>query len=644
VTKSLKHRVRAAPNLQACEVGQIQRGQVVVVDEQVSSSDGVWVRLHPDSQKVHCDPAMQHLEAWSLKERNGITYLLDKDSNVSHATVHNEYFALGDVPLAILKRRAFVLEYLSSFLTQLVCCMELPQSYVNRLLYTSHRVTVSDVLLAMQPEEGVRPSIHSPQQQQRQPQQPQQQQGLLAAPSKMMSPQASAGVANADNTTSALASPLPSPEMFSFLAGSKRSLETLQDMLLRVHRERYFRSAIKRTMENPSRPVIVLNRIERAKLSVFEQTCAALELHSSKVLLSGANIWKVRLVNEGVDDAGGGYSESVSDIIEEVVNGAPALLIKTPNGQFNSGDNQDVFLLNPRASSPYELKLMRFLGVLIGVAIRTNNPICLPLAPCVWHQLTGMELDLRHLNDIATDFVRGIQFICKLPASAAVFADHAFPTTATSADGVTTLQMVPGDFITEQTRDQYVERTLHFRLHEFDAQVDAVRRGIADVVPLCLLGLFKAAELEEIVCGSPEFPIHLLQSIAVYKGCSATTPLVEWFWNLLSEMSGQDCSLFLRFVWGRTRMPRSVEDFVGKPFILQVMDKYEEGSERADGLLPEASTCFFTLKMPKYSSAAVLREKLLYAIRFCKSMDADAYARYNSETAADPAAPLDPFG
>ena len=53
------------------------------------------------------------------------------------------------------------------------------------------------------------------------------------------------------------------------------------------------------------------------------------------------------------------------------------------------------------------------------------------------------------------------------------------------------------------------------------------------------------------------------------------------------------------------------------------MDKYNP----ADDFLPESYTCFFLLKMPRYTSKKVLREKLKYAIHFCKSIDTDDYAR-----------------
>lgn len=55
----------------------------------------------------------------------------------------------------------------------------------------------------------------------------------------------------------------------------------------------------------------------------------------------------------------------------------------------------------------------------------------------------------------------------------------------------------------------------------------------------------------------------------------------------------------------------------------QVLDKYHP----PDHFLPESYTCFFLLKLPRYSCQQVLEEKLKYAIHFCKSIDTDDYAR-----------------
>lgn len=72
--------------------------------------------------------------------------------------------------------------------------------------------------------------------------------------------------------------------------------------------------------------------------------------------------------------------------------------------------------------------------------------------------------------------------------------------------------------MTPSNRSEYVRLAVSFRLHEFDAAVSAVRAGMARVVPVPLLSLFTGFELETMVCGSPDIPLHLLKSVATYKG------------------------------------------------------------------------------------------------------------------------------
>jgi E3 ubiquitin-protein ligase HERC2 len=39
--------------------------------------------------------------------------------------------------------------------------------------------------------------------------------------------------------------------------------------------------------------------------------------------------------------------------------------------------------------------------------------------------------------------------------------------------------------------------------------------------------------------------------------------------------------------------------------------------------LPIAHTCFFSIDLPAYTSREVMKEKLMYAITHCQSIDAD---------------------
>ena len=68
--------------------------------------------------------------------------------------------------------------------------------------------------------------------------------------------------------------------------------------------------------------------------------------------------------------------------------------------------------------------------------------------------------------------------------------------------------------------------------------------------------------------------LSAVTQVATYKGVESSAPLIQWFWQVMEEFSNVERSLFLRFVWGRTRLPRTVADFRGRDFVLQVTMNY----------------------------------------------------------------------
>ncbi|XP_037823677.1 probable E3 ubiquitin-protein ligase HERC2 [Lucilia sericata] len=417
------------------------------------------------------------------------------------------------------------------------------------------------------------------------------------------------------------------------------SLGALKDVLVYTIKEAAFRKVIQTTMVRDKQhgPVIELNRIQVKRSrnksvnglagvdgmkSVFGQMVQKLPLLTQEALSLPHRVWKVKFVGESVDDCGGGYSESIAEMCDELQNGSVPLLIGTPNGRGEAGANRDCFLLDPTLTSVLQMNMFRFLGVLMGIAVRTGSPLSLNLAEPVWRQLAGEQLRPSDLTEVDRDYVAGLLCIRNMDDDPKVFSTLELPFSTSSAKGHEVPLSTRYTRITPQNRQEYVRLALNFRLHEFDEQVKAVRDGMSKVIPVPLLSLFSAAELQAMVCGSPDIPLGLLKSVATYKGFDPNSAIVQWFWEVMEEFSNQERSLFLRFVWGRTRLPRTIADFRGRDFVLQVLEK-----NPPDHFLPESYTCFFLLKMPRYSCKAVLLEKLKYAIHFCKSIDTDEYAR-----------------
>ncbi len=97
------------------------------------------------------------------------------------------------------------------------------------------------------------------------------------------------------------------------------------------------------------------------------------------------------------------------------------------------------------------------------------------------------------------------------------------------------------------------------------------------------------------------------------------------FWEVLNEFSSEDKQLFLKFVWGRTRLPSTPLGFGQDVFtISDSVQAMMSAGRSQDKYLPVSHTCFFALELPRYSSKTKMSEKILYAIRNCNTVDADA--------------------
>lgn len=82
--------------------------------------------------------------------------------------------------------------------------------------------------------------------------------------------------------------------------------------------------------------------------------------------------------------------------------------------------------------------------------------------------------------------------------------------------------------------------------------------------------------------------------------------------------------MYLKYVWGRTRLPDPnmfpFSHVITKYYIYLT---YRMSHSFPDTRLPQATTCYFTLKMPNYTTYEVLAEKLRYVITNCSEIDAD---------------------
>eukprot|EP00008_Paramoeba_atlantica_P007048 CAMPEP_0201491622 /NCGR_PEP_ID=MMETSP0151_2-20130828/30489_1 /ASSEMBLY_ACC=CAM_ASM_000257 /TAXON_ID=200890 /ORGANISM="Paramoeba atlantica, Strain 621/1 / CCAP 1560/9" /LENGTH=276 /DNA_ID=CAMNT_0047878059 /DNA_START=122 /DNA_END=952 /DNA_ORIENTATION=- len=246
----------------------------------------------------------------------------------------------------------------------------------------------------------------------------------------------------------------------------------------------------------------------------------------------------------------------------------------------------------------------------------------IPLSSLFWKGLVGREVDMDDLSAVELNLAKFLEEINSLDEGTSpsdLFSLFALNFTVQTNAGET-VELIEGgkDIEVDWTnKEKYAQLTLDYRLKEFDPQIDAIKKGIASIVPTDAFSLFTWQQMEQRVCGIKTFDPIRLKSQTIYIGYSSADPTIEMFWKVIQSFNSTQLVSFLRFVWGRSRLP--VDNFFPVPFRIQAFTK--EGDP--DTFLPESHTCFFSLSLPSYSSTTVMKEKLLYAISFCKTIDSD---------------------
>eukprot|EP00753_Platysulcus_tardus_P004638 PLAT12551.17.p1 GENE.PLAT12551.17~~PLAT12551.17.p1 ORF type:complete len:1683 (-),score=962.86 PLAT12551.17:102-4913(-) len=352
--------------------------------------------------------------------------------------------------------------------------------------------------------------------------------------------------------------------------------------------------------------------------------------------------FKVAFVGEGVEDYGGPYRATFEQVVDELqtdnvpIEGARSLLpllIPTPNRFDSVGSGRDKFMFNPSMTTRGAVHMFRMLGVIVGIAVRHGLQLGLSLPTLVWRSLAMLPVSRLHLEAVDSSFVRSMESLERLheamdeatledeEAFTDMVGEYFFEVTLSNGRAVPLCAGGEKRAVTGASLLEFVRASISARLGESRRQLRYFMKGLAAVLPAELFSLFSCHELEQLLCGRPEVDVALLQAVTEYEGVDDSAPHIVWFWQVMQEMTSEQRTAFLRFVWARSRMPTSIKDF---PMNFKIQPAHSEGARlQPDAFLPHAATCFFSLSLPAYSSKDILRDKLLYAISNSPTMDAD---------------------
>jgi len=176
-----------------------------------------------------------------------------------------------------------------------------------------------------------------------------------------------------------------------------------------------------------------------------------------------------------------------------------------------------------------------------------------------------------------------------------------------------TLDLIPNGSniaVTRENRLQYIHLVSHYRLtKQIKLQSEAFFEGLSEMIDPKWLRMFNQQEVQ-ILLGGVNSPVDLddLRKNTNYGGVyDDEEQTITSFWNVVNTFDQEQRRALLRFVTSCSRPP-----LLGFKELVPNFAIRNAGED--EHRLPTSSTCVNLLKLPRYKSEKVLREKLLQAI------------------------------
>lgn len=142
-----------------------------------------------------------------------------------------------------------------------------------------------------------------------------------------------------------------------------------------------------------------------------------------------------------------------------------------------------------------------------------------------------------------------------------------------------------------------------------------LKEGIQEIIDINILTFLNWDDIEKRASGG-EIETQILKNISDYRECSQDQNLIKWFWKMFEAFTQEERKMYLKFVWGRSKIPVDTTNLAYRHRITCFRDWPENA-------LPKSHTCFFQIDIPEYKSYDVMVDKIKYAIETCGEIDDD---------------------
>ncbi|KAI4388584.1 hypothetical protein MLD38_000898 [Melastoma candidum] len=401
----------------------------------------------------------------------------------------------------------------------------------------------------------------------------------------------------------------------AFIRQNPGSLENSLSMMLEVPRlvdfdnkKAYFRSKVRQQHEHHITGPL---RISVRRAYILEDSYNQLRMRSAQELRGRLNVQFQG--EEGID--AGGLTREWYQLLSRVIFDRGALL-------FTAVGNSATFQPNPNSVYQTEhLSYFKFVGRVVAKALFDGQLLDVHFTRSFYKHILGIKVTYHDIEAVDPDYYKNLKWLLENDVSEIL--DLTFSMDADEEkhilyekNEVTDYELKPGGRnirVTEETKHEYVDLVAeHILTNAITPQINSFLKGFNELIPRELISIFHEKEIELLISGLPEIDLHDLKANTDYTGYTAASPVVQWFWEVVTAFNKEDMARLLQFITGTSKVPlegfRALQGISG-PQKFQIHKAYG-----ASNRLPSAHTCFNQLDLPEYGSKEQLQDRLLLAI------------------------------
>jgi hypothetical protein len=208
------------------------------------------------------------------------------------------------------------------------------------------------------------------------------------------------------------------------------------------------------------------------------------------------------------------------------------LLIPTENQRNVVGEKRDAFVLNHQSITDKELEQFYMMGIWVGNAIRTGQPLNLTLHPIVWKRLVGQEeftlydlksSDLHTYNEVMQ--IKHAAEQCGSDEEFSAVIDQTFMVSYGTDKNLRTVELCTGGAekrVSRANYEEYIRLAVVAFLTKDAVQMNEFKRGVYHVLSQHAMQSCSWRYAEARACGKQTIDIDLLRQHTDWECVSLT--------------------------------------------------------------------------------------------------------------------------